>query len=101
MTIEGRIDKHIAGFEIQATGIGKLLERACKHDRGVSVQVPMSRHILDGRQMIQSEPNLPLNDIRFHLDHSNPINRRAERTPRSKAIIEILAAICQRVHTKD
>jgi hypothetical protein len=59
----------------------------------------MPRHIRDGGQAIQAEPNLPLDDIRFQIDHSIP--SIAGPTPPSKAIIEILVAICQPVHTKD
>ena len=89
MTIEGRVDKHIAGLECQATGIGILFKRACEDESGVSVQMEVSRHALDGRQMIQAEPNISTRYIRLHA--ANPM-----QSFQPAETIEKLPGICKK-----
>jgi hypothetical protein len=81
MTIQGWVDENVAGLKPLSAGIGILLECSGKNDGGVGMQMPVSWHILDGRQTIQAEANVPVDNIRFHVDRSNPVDRRAERTP--------------------
>src|SRR5271170_6133678 len=75
VTIEGRIDKHIAGLEFQAPGIGKLLEFTGEDDGGIGVHVLMSRRLLDEGHTLRSETNDPAVNTRFHATNPQPPQR--------------------------